>query len=375
MKNFFVSVFFLLILFSFAIYNTGVPALILNAISIISFLLLAKNKKYNLDANALIEILIIYSSIFLLFFYWSSNELFNLNEFIRSFSIFFVYSFLFIVFFDNYENFSNNKNIIQIYKIFILVNFALVIFEFLLQISLNIKLIFPWQSPRYTRISGIMSEPSQNATLCFPLLFDDKMFTTTFKILIMTSLLLLTASGSFLVLYIFFLFSLINKTKLTVTRILSLSIIILLLIFLISNLDLANLKLFERVSRIGIDDPSSFTRFFKGFILFENNDLVNNLLGNGLGNSILTVSRYSGEYYHLVNLEGEMMSGVFANIFSYGLPLALFIYYFMYKKLKIKKMQDILIILFVFTLFSGTSFTSYIFYNLMFISSLIRNFY
>ena len=375
MKNFFVSVFFLLILFSFAIYNTGVPALILNAISIISFLLLAKNKKYNLDANALIEILIIYSSIFLLFFYWSSNELFNLNEFIRSFSIFFVYSFLFIVFFDNYENFSNNKNIIQIYKIFILVNFALVIFEFLLQISLNIKLIFPWQSPRYTRISGIMSEPSQNATLYFPLLFDNKMFTTTFKILMMTSLLLLTASGSFVVVYIFFLFSLINKTKLTVTRILSILIIILLLIFLIANLDLTNLKLFQRVSRISIWEGSSFTRLFKGFILFENNGLVNNLLGDGLGNSILTVSRYSGEYYQLVNLEGEMMSGVFSNIFNYGLSLTLFIYFFMYQKLKTKKMQVILIILIIFTLYSGEGFSNYVFYNLIFISSIIRNFY
>lgn len=375
MKNFLVSVFFLLILFSWAIYNMGVPALILNAISIVSFLLLSKNKKYNLDTNALIEILIIYSTIFLLFFYWSSNELFNLNEFIRSFIIFFVYSFLFIVFFDNYKNFSNNKKIVQIYKIFILVNFAFAIFEFLLQISLNIRLIFPWQPTRSIRISGIMSEPSHNAILYFPLLFDNKMFTTRFKILMMTFLLLLTASGSFLVLYIFFLFSLINKTKLTLTRILSLSIIILLLIFLIPNLDLANLKLFQRISRAGIMEGSTFTRFFKGPILFENNDLVNNLLGNGLGNAILTVSRYSGEYYHLVNLEGEMMSGVFSNIFNYGLPLALFIYFFMYKKLKTKKMQDILIILIVFTLYSGEGFSNYIFYNLIFISSLIRNFY
>lgn len=375
MKNFLVSVFFLLILFSLAIYNTGVPALILNAISIVSFLLLSRNKKNNFDINTLIEILIIYSTIFLLFFYWSRNELFNLNEFIRSISIFCVYSFLFIVFFDNYENFSNNKQIVQIYKIFILVNFAFAILAFLLQISLNIKLIFPWQTTRSVRISGIMSEPSHNAILYFPLLFDNKMFTTRFKILMMTFLLLLTASGSFFVLYIFFLFSLINKTKLTLTRILSLSIIILLLIFLIPNLDLANLKLFQRISRAGIMEGSTFTRFFKGPILFENNDLVNNLLGNGLGNAILTVSRYSGEYYHLVNLEGEMMSGVFSNIFNYGLPLALFIYFFMYKKLKTKKMQNILIILIVFTLYSGEGFSNYIFYNLIFISSLIRSFY
>jgi hypothetical protein len=171
------------------------------------------------------------------------------------------------------------------------------------------------------------------------------------------------------------LFSLINKTKLTVRRILSLLITILLLIFFIANLDLANLKLFERVSRIGIEDPSSFTRLFKGFILFDDNEIVNNLLGNGLGNAILTVSRYSGEYYHLVNMEGEMMSGVFSNIFNYGLPLALFIYFFMYKKLKTIKMQDILIILIVFTLYSGEGFSNYTFYNLIFISSLIRSFY
>ena len=42
-------------------------------------------------------------------------------------------------------------------------------------------------------------------------------------------------------------------------------------------------------------------------------------------------------------------------------------------KIKNKKMQDILIILIVYTLYSGAGFSNYIFYNLIFISSLIRN--
>ena len=148
-------------------------------------------------------------------------------------------------------------------------------------------------------------------------------------------------------------------------------VIILLISLFFFSIDYSNLSIFKRLSRVGINDASSFTRFYKGFVLFQNNNFLYNVLGDGLGNKILSVNRYSGKYYTLVNLEGEMMSGVFANIFSYGIILAIAIYIFIYINIKKAHLEILFLFLILFTLYSGEGFSNYIFYNLFILTNLI----
>ena len=65
------------------------------------------------------------------------------------------------------------------------------------------------------------------------------------------------------------------------------------------------------------------------------------------------------------------MSGVFANIFSYGIILAIAIYIFIYINIKKAHLEILFLFLILFTLYSGEGFSNYIFYNLFILTNLI----
>ena len=109
----------------------------------------------------------------------------------------------------------------------------------------------------------------------------------------MTVIALLSSSASFFIVYIFYLVLLAKNLKLKINNLLAILVIILLISLFFFSIDYSNLSIFKRLSRVGINDASSFTRFYKGFVLFQNNNFLYNVLGDGLGNKILSVNRYS----------------------------------------------------------------------------------
>jgi len=374
MKKFLIGICFILILFSFALYNLRLLPLIINAFSIIFLLLFITDFKITVNLRDIISIISIYTCILFLYFYWKNNMAFDFNEFISSFVIFMIYLIIFSVYFNNYQNIPHKyRNIfVQIYKYFLIVNFIVILAQFILEFTLNFRLLFPWQPTRSQRQMGIMSEPSHNAMIYLPFIFENRIFDHRFGVLMMTLITLLSASASFFVLYIFYLVLLLRNLKLKINNLLAVMAIILLVSLFVFGIDYSNLNLFIRLSRIGISsDASSFTRLYKGFVLFENNGFVHNVLGDGPGNNFLSVNRYDGKYYTLVNLEGEMMSGVFANVFSYGIILAIAIYIFIYVSIKKAHLETMFFFLILYTFYSGGGFSNYTFYNLLIVTSLI----
>jgi len=373
MRKILIGICFILILFSFALYNLGLFPLIINVFSIFFLLLFATNFKITVNLKNIIIIILIYTCILFLFFYWKSNIAFDFDEFIRSFMIFMIYLIIFSLYFDNYQRISHKYyNIfIQIYKYFLIINFTIILAQFILESTLNIRLLFPWQPTKSQRYMGLMSEPSHNAMIYLPFIFENRIFNRPFGLLMMTVIALLSSSASFFIVYIFYLVLLAKNLKLKINNLLAILVIILLISLFFFSIDYSNLSIFKRLSRVGINDASSFTRFYKGFVLFQNNNFLYNVLGDGLGNKILSVNRYSGKYYTLVNLEGEMMSGVFANIFSYGIILAIAIYIFIYINIKKAHLEILFLFLILFTLYSGEGFSNYIFYNLFILTNLI----
>ena len=376
MRKFLIGICFILILLSFALNNLGLFPLIINVFSIFFLLLFAFNFKIILNLKNIISVISIYTCILLLLFYWKSNAAFDFNEFIRSFMIFMVYLIIFSVYFDNYQRISHKYyNIfIQIYKYFLIINFTIILAQFALKSTLNIPLVFPWQPTRIQRYAGIMSEPAHNAMIHIPLIFENRIIDRRFGVLMMTIIALLSASASFFIVYIFYLVLLAKDLKFRINNLLAIMVVILLVSLFFLSIDYNNLNLFKRLSRIGINDGSSFTRFYKGFVLFQNNDFVHNILGDGLGNQIRSVNRYSGKYYILVNLEGEMMSAIFANIFSYGIILAIAIYIFIYINVRKAHLEILFLFLILFSFYSGAGFSNYIFYNLFILTNLISSY-
>lgn len=374
MKKILIGICFILILFSFALFNLGLVPLVINFFSIVFLLLFTTNFKITLNLKNIIVIISIYTCILFLFFYWNSDIAFDFNEFIRSCMIFMVYLIIFSVYFDNHKRISHEYHnmFIQIYKYFLIINFTIILAQFILESTLSIKLVFPWQPTTTQRYMGIMSEPSQNSMLYVPFIFENRIFDQRFGILMMTLIALLTASAGFFIVYIFYLVLLAKNLKLRIKNLLAIMAIILLVSLFFLSVDYSNLSLFKRLSRVGITDGSSFSRFYKGFVLFQNNDFVHNIFGDGLGNQIHSVTRYSGRYYILVNLEGEMMSGFFANIFSYGIILAIAIYMFIYINVKKAHLEILFFFLILYTLYSGSGFSNYTFYNLFILTNLIH---
>jgi len=260
---------------------------------------------------------------------------------------------------------------IQIYKCFLIINFIIILAQFILKYTLNINLLFPWQPTKTQRYMGIMSEPSQNAMIYLPFIFQNRIFDRRFGLLMMTIIALLSASASFFIIYVFYLLLLAKDLKLRINNLLAITIIILLGSLFFFSTDYRNLSLFKRLSSIGINDASTFTRFYKGFVLFQNNDFVHNILGYGPGNQIHSVNRYSGKYYILTNLEGEMMSGVFANIFSYGVILSIIIYIFIYTNVRNAHLEMLFLVVILSTFYSGAGFSSYVFYNFFILTNLV----
>ena len=373
MKKILIGICFILILLSFALYNLGLLPLIINVFSISFLLLFATNFKIILNPKNIVSVISIYTCILLLFFYWKSDIAFDFNEFIRSFMIFMVYLIIFSVYFDNNKRISHKyyNMFIQIYKCFLTINFIIILAQFILKYTLNINLLFPWQPTKTQRYMGIMSEPSQNAMIYLPFIFQNRIFDRRFGLLMMTIIALLSASASFFIIYVFYLLLLAKDLKLRINNLLAITIIILLGSLFFFSTDYRNLSLFKRLSSIGINDASTFTRFYKGFVLFQNNDFVHNILGYGPGNQIHSVNRYSGKYYILTNLEGEMMSGVFANIFSYGVILSIIIYIFIYTNVRNAHLEMLFLVVILSTFYSGAGFSSYVFYNFFILTNLV----
>ena len=95
MRKILIGICFILILFSFALYNLGLFPLIINVFSIFFLFLFATNFKITVNLKNIIIIILIYTCILFLFFYWKSNSAFNFDEFIRSFMIFMIYLIIF----------------------------------------------------------------------------------------------------------------------------------------------------------------------------------------------------------------------------------------------------------------------------------------
>jgi hypothetical protein len=270
---------------------------------------------------------------------------------------------------------SEKNNFKKIYFLFLVINFIFFLLEFLLINYVNYQIVFFWQksSANINRFSGIMSEPSQNMLIHFPLIFMNSKYKKIFMpiIIIIT---FLSGSATFLGFFIIFLFYYLIEEKKYYIIILIVLFIMIFMFFLNDSLLVGELSITERLTSISIKEGSTFSRVFKQFYLLKDMKFIEILFGNGLGNVSILMENYVGDFSSLVKLE-DFIAGFGNNIISYGLLISLVIYYFLYKIIKNNNDKIILycfILLICFTFFLGISFNNYLFYSLLILTDFLK---
>lgn len=348
------------------IANSGVIALF---ISILSYFMLINRLKTFYSISSLTLLNIFYSYILIVSLYWNDKYNFYSNiEFIRSLIILFLFSIIIYLILN--KSFVKLKNFIRIYEIILYLNLIVMIIQIVFYFLLSVKIIFPWQVDTFSflRMSGLMSEPSHNFLLYFPWLIVKEAKKFRKKILVSFLITILTASSNVFLLFIFFFFRNIKNLKIQkISKIIQYMFIIFLIIIIFSILDANSVSIINRLQRIDINEGSTFSRVFKGFVIFFNSKIQHVFFGYGTGNVIESVNNYSGKFNYMVKLQGEYMSGFFANIFSIGIIGVIFYYVFLFKLMN-KELKKIFIYIIIYSFVSGSSFFSYNFYNLIILS-------
>ena len=357
---------FFFIFLSLMISNSGVIALFMSTLGY--FMLISRSKIfYNISSLTLLNIF--YSYILIVSLYWNDKYNFYSNkEFIRSLIILLLYSIIIYLILNN--SFVKAKNFIRIYEFILYLNLIIMIIQIAFYLLLNVEIIFPWQPNKFSslRMFGLMSEPSHNFLLYFPWLIvkEDKKFRKKFLVSFLITI--LTASANVFLLFVFFLFRNIKNLKIRqISKIIQYMFIIFLIVIILSILDPNSINIINRLQRININEGSTFSRVFKGFVIFSNSKIQHVFFGYGTGNVIESVNNYSGKFNHLVKLEGEYMSGFFVNIFSIGIIGVIFYYVFLFKLMN-KELKKIFIYIIIYSFVAGSSFFNYSFYTLIILS-------
>lgn len=256
------------------------------------------------------------------FFYWIKNPKFDINSFINTYFLFFMFltSTILLIFLfsginkidiDNINNFIN-----KIMLFFLVINSIMILLEAFLFVSFKYVLVFPWQANgTFYRFPGFFTEPSHVGEyfLIYSIFFVKAKKIKSTDIL---NLVAIALSGSLISLFsiVFFLIKKIQFKK--VKNLVFFVFFVFLFIFFNFNMNPFLTK------RMDVINNGSFTiRFYKTFYVLNSIRIENLLNGYGFAQENMAIKSYSGKDYNLFVYSGGYFSGIGTNIIIVGIIL------------------------------------------------------